>query len=77
MWRNYLERKSFLVAAAILLNTMIAFSQQQVQTIRGVIVDQQSKKGIEQASVSIQGTSLGAVTDSSGAFVILQVPVVG
>lgn len=75
MWRNYLERKSFLVAAAILLNTMIAFSQQQVQTIRGVIVDQQSKKGIEQASVSIQGTSLGAVTDSSGAFVILQVPV--
>lgn len=75
MWRNYLERKSFLVAAAILLNTMIAFGQQQVQNIRGVLVDQQSKKGIEQASVSIQGTSLGAVTDSSGAFVILQVPV--
>lgn len=74
MWRNYVERIFFLVVA-ILLNTMVVFGQQPEQTVRGVIIDQQSKKGIEQASVSVGGTNFGAVTDSSGAFVIHRVPV--
>jgi len=75
MWRNYSgKRKGFLVMLA-LLSTVFSFGQQQVQTVRGIIVDQQSKKGIEQATVSIQGRNLATVTDSSGGFVIYQVPV--
>lgn len=74
MWSNYSGRKYFLIMA-ILLNTMIVFGQQQVQVVRGVIIDQQSKRGVEQASVLIPGTNRGSVTDSSGAFVIYEVPV--
>lgn len=75
MWPNYLQNKTLLIILMILCQVVPALSQQQFQTLRGTITDQQSKRGLEQVSVSITGTSLGAVTDSSGAFVIQQVPV--
>ncbi len=72
---NYLQNKAFLFTILTLLSTAPALGQQQVQTIRGTIADQQSKKGLGSVSVSIPGTSLGGITDSSGTFVIYRVPV--
>lgn len=70
-----LLRKRFLLVTVILFNTLIVFSQHPVQTVRGNVVDQQSKKGIEHASVIIEGMTGGIVTDSNGAFIIYKVPV--
>jgi hypothetical protein len=49
-------------------------AQQQVQTLRGHVIDQQSKNGIAGVTVSVAGTSLAAVTDNAGNFSIPNVP---
>jgi hypothetical protein len=72
---NYLHNKTFLFTILALFSMAPSFGQQQVQTIRGTIADQQSKKGLGSVSVSIAGSSLGGITDSSGTFVIYRVPV--
>ncbi|RYY11530.1 MAG: hypothetical protein EOO04_35080, partial [Chitinophagaceae bacterium] len=67
-------KKSFLIIFSCIVLAITGFCQQPTQTLRGTIIDQQSKKGIGQVSVNIAGTSIGTVTDSSGAFVIRMVP---
>jgi carboxypeptidase family protein len=69
---HYSKRKA-LSCAFGLLNFYLA-SAQQFQTLRGTIIDQQSKKGLASVSINIAGTDLAKMTDSSGAFVISQVP---
>lgn len=71
----YFSNKIFICAIAALFSASVAVSQHQQQTVRGTITDQQSKKGIGNASVAVQSTSLGSVTDSAGGFVIHGVPV--
>ncbi|MGN6491478.1 MAG: TonB-dependent receptor [Agriterribacter sp.] len=63
----------FVIAA--LLSVFSAIGQEQLQTVRGQVIDQQSKRGIAAVSVTIQGSSLGSITDSLGVFVIEGVPV--
>lgn len=75
MWRYNLKTRIFFSIICLLGSVSFAVGQQQSQTVRGFIIDQQSKKGLSLVSVSIAGTSLGSITDSSGAFVISQVPV--
>src|SRR5574338_951477 len=71
---SYLHNKTSLTILA-LFSMAPLLGQQQVQTIRGTITDQQSKKGLGSVSVSIPGTSLGGITDSGGTFTIYRVPV--
>ncbi|MDQ3392922.1 MAG: TonB-dependent receptor [Bacteroidota bacterium] len=53
------------------------FAQLPVQTVRGRVVDQESKAGIPGANVVLRGTEpmLGAVSDENGNFKILDIPV--
>lgn len=69
------NKKAVLLLVVMMCTILQTFSQRQVQTLRGTITDQQSKTGIEQVSVTITGTELGAVTDADGSYVIHQVPV--
>ncbi len=71
---SYLHNKTSLTILA-LFSMAPLLGQQQVQTIRGTITDQQSKKGLGSVSVSIPGTGLGGITDSGGTFTIYRVPV--
>ncbi len=75
MWCNCLKKSIFLLIITSLPGVMSVFGQQHVQIVRGVIIDQQSKKGISMVSVSIPGSNYGSVTDSTGSFVIARVPV--
>lgn len=70
-----LSRKMYLFFTVFMFTAWSAYAQHPVQTVRGVVLDQQSGRGVAQASVSIDGMELGAVTDSIGAFVIYKVPV--
>ncbi|MFD2920458.1 carboxypeptidase regulatory-like domain-containing protein [Terrimonas rubra] len=74
MWIHYGPQKLALVLMIILVLTG-RLAAQQTQTVRGTVVDQQSKKGIAAVSIHITGTYLSAITDSSGSFSINKVPV--
>ncbi|MGC4231965.1 MAG: carboxypeptidase-like regulatory domain-containing protein, partial [Niabella sp.] len=73
MQRISIEKK-LLFLTVLFLCSIPAIAQQQVQTLRGTVTDQQSKKGIGNVTVSIPGTSLGTVADSTGTFTIEEVP---
>lgn len=60
--------------ALVFLSTVSARAQQQVQTLRGTVTDQQSKKGIGYVTVSVAGIRLGTIADSTGTFTIEKVP---
>jgi hypothetical protein len=68
-----IQKKIFLIPILSLFS-ISSMAQQQVQTLRGVIIDQQSKNGIDYATVSISGTNLSTTTDSIGTFIIKEVP---
>lgn len=70
----YYWGKKILPLCAVLIFNMAA-AQAQVQTVRGTVYDQQSKKQVADATITIPGTSLGAVSDNNGNFTIRQVPV--
>ncbi len=72
---NFGQQKIILLIILLIGKGVPALCQQQTQTVRGIIADQQSKRGVEQVSVLVTGTSLGTLTDSSGAFEIYHVPV--
>ncbi len=73
MWINYGPQKLALLFISMLVLTG-NLAAQQTQTVRGTVADQQSKKGIAAVSVTITGTYLSAITDSSGSFSIAKVP---
>ncbi|MGE9310932.1 TonB-dependent receptor [Niabella sp. CJ426] len=73
MWPGKLKRKTCLLLLIFVSIALVTHGQEQHQTVRGRIVDQQSKKGLAQVSVLIAGTNLGAATDSLGYFSIQQV----
>ncbi|MFT3704980.1 MAG: TonB-dependent receptor [Agriterribacter sp.] len=75
MWRYYSKSKALLLIIPVLFIAFSAYSQQGLQTVRGTINDQQSKKGLASISVTIAGTTIGSITDSSGAFIIMHVPI--
>lgn len=62
-----------LLIMMLFLSTGI-MAQSQVQTLRGKVLDQQSKNGIAGVTISITGTSLSTVSDASGSFVLTLVP---
>lgn len=72
--QEMMKRKNLLVIALLFLCYQPVRAQQQVQTLRGVVLDQQSKKGIGYVTVAIPGTGLGTIADSTGTFIIEKVP---
>ncbi|MEM6348565.1 MAG: TonB-dependent receptor, partial [Bacteroidota bacterium] len=58
----------------LLLFPLWGWAQSQTQNVRGTIIDQDNRQPIEGVAVQIEGLSLGAFTDSTGAFVIKNVP---
>lgn len=66
--------KKLLLLALLFLCAIPATAQQQVQTLRGDVIDQQSKNGIPRATISIADTEYGTITDSTGSFAIFNVP---
>lgn len=50
-------------------------TQAPKQTVRGKIVDQQSKHAIAGATVLVAGTNLATVTDETGSFSVIEVPI--
>lgn len=65
-------KKLFVLAA--LFQSIICAAQNPTQTVRGIITDKISETLLAGASVSVEGTSLSAITGTNGAFV-LRVPV--
>jgi hypothetical protein len=59
----------------ILLNSPLLFAQNKTQIVRGNVIDRVTRQPIVGASVLITGTTLGAITDSSGLFSIPNVTI--
>jgi hypothetical protein len=56
------------------LVTKAANSQNQVQTLRGKVIDQQSKNAISGVTIAVAGTQLATTSNNNGEFVITQIP---
>lgn len=65
------------ILAGLLLFSFVTFSQNFTQTVRGVIVDQDTKTPLPGANVILLGTetNTGTTTDSEGRFRLEKVPV--
>jgi hypothetical protein len=70
-----ISRKHLLLTGTLFSVSISAIAQQQLQTVRGIVIDQQSKRGIDFVDISIPGTQIVATTDSTGAFSLVQVPI--
>ena len=51
-----------------------AVAEAQTGKLTGVVTDEESGKPIEGAAVTIQGTTLGALTNAAGRYFVIQVP---
>lgn len=59
----------------IIFNCISSFSQNKTQTIRGKVIDRVTRQPVIGASVSVFGTTQGAISDALGSFVIMNVPI--
>jgi len=70
--------KTYSLIIFILVSSVIGYGQSEIfQTIRGTVIDQQSKHPIIGATVQLKNGDkiIGAVTDVNGVFAISQVPI--
>jgi hypothetical protein len=65
----------FIISMIFLYPLTLVQSQQLTQTLRGTVVDQDSKNPLKGATIMIADTKLAATTDSFGRFAIFNVPV--
>jgi hypothetical protein len=54
---------------------LVVFAQNYTQTIRGVVIDKDSKSPIEFATIVLANSNVGATTDSAGQFEIRSIPI--
>ena len=66
-----MKKRIFLVALTLLCAISTAFAQ---TSVRGVVTSSEDGQPVPGASVFIQGTTSGTVTDANGAYVITSVP---
>lgn len=64
--------KSFIVIISLLIFSNIAFSQNSI--LKGILYDETSGEAAKYATIHIQGTQLGALSDDNGAFIIDHIP---
>lgn len=69
---TYLFIVLFLFAGSFLTSTLLA---QTTGSIGGTVIDATDRSPLPGATIQIEGTSLGAVTDENGAYIILNVEV--
>ncbi len=74
MWPEKLKRKTYFLLLLFVSIALATHGQEQYQTLRGRVIDQQSKKGLAQVNLQVDGTTLGATTDSLGYYSIRRVP---
>ena len=65
-------KKILSLLACIVLSAGMALAQNRVVT--GTVIDAETGEPLPGASVKLQGTSTGAVTDNNGNFVLKNVP---
>src|SRR5690349_18348122 len=72
-----MEKIRIIIPALFILCAFVSRAQDTglKQTIKGVVIDAESKHPLGSASVVLDGAGAGAVTDSSGSFRITQVPI--
>lgn len=56
------------------LTAIASHGQNPAQTVKGAIIDKISEKPLSGASVSVEGSSISALTDVDGIFVLRHVP---
>ncbi len=73
---RFLGRRRWLFATLLgaALAAPIAIAQAQTGKLTGVVTDTETGKPIDGAAVVIQGTTLGAITNATGRYFIIQVP---
>ena len=70
---NFLGRR-WLLATLLGALAPLAVAHAQTGKLTGVVNDEETGRPIEGAAVTIQGTTLGALTNASGRFFIIQAP---
>jgi TonB-dependent SusC/RagA subfamily outer membrane receptor len=65
-------KKILMLFVCTMLSASMAWAQ--TRTVTGTVVDSETGEPIPGAQVKVQGTSLGAVADSKGAFVLKNLP---
>lgn len=71
---HYFLNKTALLTLIFKLLTLLGFSQNNNGVISGTVKDSQTQETIIGAVVTLEGTSLGAVTDLDGNFIIKSIP---
>ena len=66
--------KRLLLAIHLSLFTCVAFAQQKMATLSGVVTDKADKSGLIGVTVSLRGTTLGAFTDIDGNYKLTNIP---
>ena len=66
--------KNLFLLLFLLFNTLI-FGQQTTQKITGLVQDKQTKQVLVGASIVVNNTNLGTLSDENGAFVLEKVPI--
>ena len=67
-------RKLYLLAITIGFLVFCNLSFAQNSTLKGVLYDETSGESAKYATIHIQGTSLGALSDDNGGFIIDNIP---
>lgn len=75
--RQTLKYRLIVAALFIFTTTMFALgaNKQLTQTIRGEVTDKASGKPLQYASVGLSGSTVGAITNSEGIFVLPNIPI--
>ncbi len=73
MFYNYLVKG--IIILIINISTLSLLAQQQTQTIRGTVYDQQSKNVVAGATISILAKEAVTVTNTNGQFILSNIPV--
>ena len=66
--------KNLFLLLFLLFNTLI-FGQQTTQKITGLVQDKQTKQVLVGASIVVNSTNLGTISDENGAFLLEKVPI--
>src|ERR1044072_606503 len=67
-------QRTLFVSLALSL-AISASGQSNLQTVKGTVKDKASERPLVHATITLAGTTLGAVTDSAGHYVLYNVPI--
>jgi hypothetical protein len=71
---KFLGRRWLFATVLGALAAPLAVAHAQTGKLTGVVVDEETGRPVEGAAVTIQGTTLGALTNASGRYFIIRSP---